>query len=141
MKIAIPTENGVLCEHFGRSGEFTFVEVKDPEAQDLVFSKVNPPEHEPGLLPRWLRSNQIDVVIVIGIGPRAQALLSEYGIEVITGADPLSPEELVRRSCRALSNPARTFVTTSFSQQPKTRVRSARLSCFRFRLDHGARLL
>ena len=82
MKIAIPTSNGLLCPHFGHCDEFTIVDV-------------NAPEHEPGLLPRWLHEKGATVIIAGGMGARAQDLFAQNGVEVCVGAPVVSPAEIV----------------------------------------------
>ncbi|MDH7602906.1 MAG: NifB/NifX family molybdenum-iron cluster-binding protein [Armatimonadota bacterium] len=96
MKIAVPTEDGMLCEHFGRCEEFAFFDVDEASGNIINSETVPAPEHEPGLLPRWLKDLSVDVVIVGGIGPRAEALLAQNRIHVIAGAKRLPPEGLVR---------------------------------------------
>jgi ATP-binding protein involved in chromosome partitioning len=56
-----------------------------------------PPSHEPGVLPKWLNEQEATVIIASGIGARAQELLNENGIKVITGAPMDSSESLVRQ--------------------------------------------
>lgn len=46
---------------------------------------VGNPGHEPGRLPRMLRELGVDAIVAGGMGPRAQLLFDEFGIEVITG--------------------------------------------------------
>ncbi len=55
------------------------------------------PEHEPGLLPRWLAQKGVGVVIAGGMGRRAMGLFAESGIEVAVGAPAEAPEELARQ--------------------------------------------
>jgi predicted Fe-Mo cluster-binding NifX family protein len=62
----------------------------------LKRTSITPPEHEPGLLPRWLREQGAEVVIAGGMGSRAQVLFRETGIRVVTGAPSLSAEQVVR---------------------------------------------
>lgn len=95
MKIAIPTANGVLNMHFGHCRAFTLVEV-DPEQKKVVHSTEIPaPRHEPGVLPRFLGEQGVDVIIAGGMGVQAQNLFDGQGITVIIGAPAKTPEELV----------------------------------------------
>jgi len=95
MKIAIPTSNGVLSPHFGHCDEFTIVDV-DPETKEIRGTQTIPaPEHEPGLLPRWLHQMGASVIIAGGMGARAQGLFGENGIQVCVGAPVASPAEIV----------------------------------------------
>jgi predicted Fe-Mo cluster-binding NifX family protein len=47
-------------------------------------------------LPRWLHELGVDVIIAGGMGHRALDLFRENGIQVVTGAPSMVPEELVR---------------------------------------------
>ncbi|MBI5584203.1 MAG: P-loop NTPase, partial [Deltaproteobacteria bacterium] len=93
LKIAIPLAEGLLCNHFGHCEQFALIDLKDQEItqQELV----TPPPHEPGLLPRWLGEKGVNLIIAGGMGQRAITLFTERGIQVLTGAPQLSPEELI----------------------------------------------
>jgi ATP-binding protein involved in chromosome partitioning len=93
MKIAIPTSNGVLCMHFGHCDEFAIIETDNGKINDIRM--VQPPPHEPGLLPRWLGEMEVELVIAGGMGMRAQKLFSDAGVEVLTGAPAQKPEQVV----------------------------------------------
>ena len=95
MKIAIPTANGLLCPHFGHCDEFTIVDV-NPESKEIMNTQTIPaPEHEPGLLPRWLHEKGATVIIAGGMGGRAQGLFAQNGIQVCVGAPVASPADIV----------------------------------------------
>jgi Mrp family chromosome partitioning ATPase/predicted Fe-Mo cluster-binding NifX family protein len=93
MKIAIPTANGALANHFGHCEQFAFFTVKDSKVVDREF--VAPPQHEPGVIPRWLNSHAVNVIIAGGMGSRAQGFFTEYGIKVIVGAPVDKPESII----------------------------------------------
>ena len=57
---------------------------------------LEPPAHEPGVLPKWLHDHGINVVIAGGMGPKAQDLFTQAGITVVTGAPVEDPEVLVK---------------------------------------------
>ena len=94
LKIAVPTAEGKLTAHFGHCREFAIVEVVDGQVKKTTM--VEPPPHEPGVLPEWLHQQGVSLVITGGMGQRAQGHFAEKGVEVVTGASPQSPEELVR---------------------------------------------
>lgn len=94
MKIAIPTANGLLCPHFGHCDEFTIVDA-DPQSKEILGIQTVPaPEHEAGLLPRWLHGMGVNVIIAGGMGGLAQALFAQNGVEVCVGA-PVAPPRKV----------------------------------------------
>ena len=95
MKIAIPTNGGKLCQHFGHCEVFTFIEVDDATNQIINRGEITPPEHVPGIIPPWVAEQGAKLVIAGGMGGRAQGLFEEQGIKVIVGAPAEVPEKLV----------------------------------------------
>lgn len=95
MKIAIPLADGKLTAHFGHCGQFAIVDV-DPKSKTIRSQvTLDPPPHEPGVLPAWLAEKGVSLVIAGGMGQRAQMLFAEKKIEVIVGAPVDTPEALV----------------------------------------------
>lgn len=95
MIIAIPVTGEDLCAHFGHCEHFALVKIDDQSRQVESVILVQPPPHQPGVLPRWLHERGVTTVIAGGIGPRAQQLLAELGIKVIVGAATRNPQQLV----------------------------------------------
>ncbi len=95
MKFAIPLAEGKLTAHFGHCREFALVDVEDNEIK--AKETLEPPPHEPGVLPRWLHELGTNVIIAGGMGARALDLFAQNGIKVLTGAPSLTPEELVQQ--------------------------------------------
>ncbi|KPL06445.1 ATPase [bacterium SM23_57] len=95
MKIAIPVANGKLCAHFGHCEYFALISVDPSQNQILSNEMAVPPAHEPGALPKWLSENSVNVIIAGGMGMRAQQFFAQYGIEVVIGAQPDIPENVV----------------------------------------------
>lgn len=93
MKFAIPLADGKLTAHFGHCKEFALIDVEE----NIIKKKeiVVPPAHEPGVLPKWLHELGVNVIIAGGMGNKAQVLFNEQSIKVVTGAQPLEPEELI----------------------------------------------
>jgi len=95
MRIAIPVNEGKLCQHFGHCETFAVIDVDDNSKQITNREDLTPPPHEPGVLPKWLGEVGVNVVIAGGIGQRAQQLFAQNGIKVVIGASSGTPEELV----------------------------------------------
>jgi Mrp family chromosome partitioning ATPase/predicted Fe-Mo cluster-binding NifX family protein len=95
MRVAIPLTAGRLSAHFGHCEQFAIVQVDRESKEIRGQERVTPPAHEPGLLPRWLADQQVNVVIARGMGQRAQGLFTRQGIDVLTGAPEETPERLV----------------------------------------------
>lgn len=83
MKAAFPVENGLICPHFGHAPEFLFVQISD----GIQVSRATeiPPDHEPGVLPNWIKDMGADVLVAGGLGARASQILEDLGVKVITG--------------------------------------------------------
>ena len=92
--IAIPLENGILCSHFGHCQMFAIVKVKDGKI--IEIREEVPPEHVPGLYPRWVAQFGVSDVIAGGMGQHAIDLFKQQGIDVYVGAPAKSPENLVQ---------------------------------------------
>ena len=95
MRYALPTEDGRLTMHFGHADVFTLIDVEN--GQVCRTQAVQPPPHEPGVLPRWLKEQGASVIIAGGMGQRAQSLFAENGIQVVVGAEDAPAEDLVRQ--------------------------------------------
>lgn len=92
-KIAIPLENGVLCSHFGHCEKFAIVEINNNVITNI--SEVTPPEHVPGLYPKWVARFGVTDVIAGGMGEKAITLFNEQNINVFVGAPIKQASELV----------------------------------------------
>ncbi len=95
MKIAIPIVDGKLCLHFGHCEHFALVDVDETSRKIVAQKLVDPPAHEPGVLPKWLHEQGAKVILAGGMGSRAQDLFKQNGIQVVVGCQPATPETLV----------------------------------------------
>jgi predicted Fe-Mo cluster-binding NifX family protein len=91
-RIAVPTEKGILCAHFGHCREFTLLDVDDHSITREEF--LTPPPHEPGILPAWIARQGVTDVIAGGMGQRAIHLFNGHRINVYVGAPLKSPRDL-----------------------------------------------
>ena len=83
MLIAISTDGDFVSAHFGRCPSFTIIEVDNDK---LISKKSIPnPGHHPGFLPQFLREKGITCIIAGGMGPRAEDLFAQIGIQTIMG--------------------------------------------------------
>jgi len=96
MRIAIPLANGQLAAHFGHCEEFVILQVALPAKEIIEETRLQPPAHQPGLLPKWLAGHQVSTVIAGGMGHRAQSLFAAHDIEVVVGAPVQDPQELAQ---------------------------------------------
>jgi predicted Fe-Mo cluster-binding NifX family protein len=94
MKIAIPIVAGKLSAHFGHCETFALVETHGHTITATAF--LEPPAHEPGVLPRWLAEQGADLIIAGGMGGRAQQLFQQQNIDMIVGAPTDTPDAIVR---------------------------------------------
>jgi predicted Fe-Mo cluster-binding NifX family protein len=91
-RIAVPTSNGLLDEHFGHCKQFVMIDV---DGQDILKETiVDAPPHQPGLLPPWLAEQGVTDVIAGGMGQRAIQIFNDNGVNVFVGAPKMTPAEL-----------------------------------------------
>lgn len=85
-----------VSAHFGKCPFYTIIEIEENNP-GLVYTLENPyfeQGHQPGQLPNFLHEQGIDVIISGGMGQRAVGFFSQFGIEVITGAEGTVQETL-----------------------------------------------
>lgn len=93
-KFAIPTLNNQLTAHFGHCEKFAIVNVDDNNISKEEY--ITPPFHEPGVYPKFLADQGVNVIIAGGMGQKAQDLFTQNNIEVHMGVQNGSPTELVQ---------------------------------------------
>ena len=94
-KIAIPVTEGILSSHFGHAEIFQVYSIENGSI--IKTEALTPPPHEPGVIPKWLNETGAACIITGGIGQRAVDLFNEFGIDVISGAPALAPDELIEK--------------------------------------------
>lgn len=92
-KIAIPTCEGKLWQHFGKAPEVTFVTVENGEVKETVVLKA--PEHEHGAMPKFIAAQGATDVLCGGLGQGAVNMLNQLGIQVHGGAPAIAVEEVL----------------------------------------------
>ncbi|HID62327.1 MAG TPA: dinitrogenase iron-molybdenum cofactor biosynthesis protein [Anaerolineae bacterium] len=92
MRIAISADDrdgldSVVSPHFGRCPYYILVNVEDDEIK-AVNAVDNPyyGQHAPGVVPNFIHSQGVDVMLTGGMGGRAIAFFEQLGIEAVTGA-------------------------------------------------------
>lgn len=83
LRVAVATDGRLVSPHFGRCEGYTLFEVEGSRVLSQEF--VPNPGHQPGFLPRFLGDKGVHWVIAGGMGPRAQQLFAEQGIEYVVG--------------------------------------------------------
>lgn len=91
-KIAIPSMNDSglesdVCYHYGSCEYFTIVDVKDKDIESVkTISNLSPEiEHNCAAPSKILESNNVNAVLVAGIGGRPLMSLAEKNIKVFAG--------------------------------------------------------
>jgi predicted Fe-Mo cluster-binding NifX family protein len=82
--------------HFGHCSKFIVFDVDREQATITARQEMDPPPHEPGVLPRWLHEQGVDVVISGGMGMRARRLFERNDIEVVVGAPAEPIDRLIK---------------------------------------------
>ncbi|HCE43974.1 MAG TPA: ATPase [Lentisphaeria bacterium] len=97
MRIALPVQDGKLCMHFGHCGYFAIMDVDEKKKEIVSIKTMTPPPHEPGVLPKWIASLGVNLIIAGGMGSRAQDLFVMQDIKVVVGAPSEAPEDIVKK--------------------------------------------
>ena len=95
LKLALPLVGERVSPHFGHPECFAMVRVDRDSGQILEQQLVDPPPHQPGLLPAWLVKQGVGVILAGGIGARAVTLLRGQGVEVVSGVPALAVPDAV----------------------------------------------
>lgn len=82
--IAIPSLNGEVFGHFGKSEEFTIVTIVENQATNFNVVKL---EEQHGAIPGFLASQNVSTVLAGGMGEGAYKALVNNGIRAIRGVD------------------------------------------------------
>ena len=92
MRIAVPADtndglDSVVAAHFGRCPYFAIVDLDDGEIQStLVVDNPFYAQHQPGQVPGFIQSQDVDLMIASGMGGRAIQIFREFEIGVASGA-------------------------------------------------------
>lgn len=86
MKIALPADGREVNQHFGRSSHFAIIEIQGSDIKDTRVVSAEDLAHNHEGLAGLLKNENVEVVIVGGIGPMARQALEQSGMRVITGA-------------------------------------------------------
>ena len=96
MKIAIPTENGKLCSHFGHCESFTFADV-DMQTKEIknIENKI-PDEGISCQSASWISEQGANVILAGGMGARPLGIFAQNGVKVVAGCPELPVEEVIK---------------------------------------------
>lgn len=83
MRIAIATNDGKVSGHFGHCEGFTVYSIEDNKIHSEEFLKS--PKHQPGVLPKFLANNRVNLIMAGGMGAKAQQIFNTEDIEVVVG--------------------------------------------------------
>lgn len=92
MRIAIPYEDGVVCQHFGKAPQFKIFDVHPQGVVESVVIDSEASGHE--ALAEFLAAQGVQAVICGGIGQGALVSLAQSGIDVLPGVTG-NPDEVI----------------------------------------------
>ena len=92
--VAIPVVGNKLSPHFGHCEYFSIYQIEDDQK---IITKIDltPPPHAPGVLPQWLKENNVNTIIAGGMGQRAKNLFAQNNIDVVVGAPSKDPQIII----------------------------------------------
>jgi len=92
MRIAISADNrngldSVISPHFGRCPHYILVDVEGHEVKTVnVVDNPYYGQHSPGMVPDFIHSQGVNVMLTGGMGRRAIAFFEQLGVEAVSGA-------------------------------------------------------
>jgi len=86
MKIAIPNDGQNVNQHFGRSSSFIVATLENDKIKTIEDVSTAEMAHQHQALVDMMKSKEVEVVIVGGIGQGALSALEDSGLKVIKGA-------------------------------------------------------
>jgi predicted Fe-Mo cluster-binding NifX family protein len=79
--------DSIVSPHFGRCPYFVLVDLTEGEVKTAhVVPNPYYNRHQPGQVPGFVHSQQVDVMLTGGMGGRAIAFFQQVGIQAATGA-------------------------------------------------------
>jgi predicted Fe-Mo cluster-binding NifX family protein len=79
--------DSAVSPHFGRCPYFVLVDLEEGEVKATrVVPNPFYSQHQPGQVPGFIHSQQVDVMLTGGMGGRAITFFQQYGIQTATGA-------------------------------------------------------
>ena len=100
LKFALPLQGGRLTDKFAQAPEFALMTAKNQTVTERQV--LNPPD--PASIPRWLESLGVTHVITYSLSRRAQTLLTQRGMVVLSGTLEEEPEPLVLKALKNLKH-------------------------------------
>ncbi len=93
MRIAVTTENNIICGHFGHAKNFSVFTVEDGKI--VSREELDTQGNHCATMPAFIKENNIDAVITSGMGQGAVDGLAAVGIKSYSGAmgDPVKAVE------------------------------------------------
>ncbi len=99
----IPLAGDMLSEHFGRAEKFVIYEIENVDVKDKkIYNSI---KHQEGSFPAWAKSQNVDLVILYGVGPRAIEFFNSYGIDVISGVVPQEHSKIIQDYLNGILTP------------------------------------
>ncbi|MEG0545799.1 MAG: NifB/NifX family molybdenum-iron cluster-binding protein [Oscillospiraceae bacterium] len=90
MKIAVTYDNGQIFQHFGHSEYFKMYETTGSTVQSTEVVSTNGSGH--GAIAKFLKDNNVEVLVCGGIGGGAKTALAEAGIKLFGGVSGSADE-------------------------------------------------
>ena len=86
MRIAIPVKQGKYSLHFSNCDQFAIIDVREGSRQIIEAQYMTPPSFDIDILPAWIRSIDVSLIITGGMPQHVQKLFAKKHIDVQVGA-------------------------------------------------------
>ena len=86
MRVAIPLKQNEFSLHFSNCDQFAFVEIRAGTRKILDAQCITPPSFSLSTLPKWMRENNVDLILAGGMDQHAKDLFIQNQIDVRVGS-------------------------------------------------------
>lgn len=112
MRLAIPLKEKEFCLNFSNCDQFAIIEITAGTKQILDARYITPPSFSLITLPRWIRENDIDMILAGGMDQHFQEIFTQNHIEVRVGYLNSSIKGVIESFLESQLEPEKTTETT-----------------------------
>jgi len=113
-RVAIPIENGRLCEFFGQCTHYEIFDISNGtiKSNEIEVPSVTDIEQ----MPEWASSNGVTDIITCKLDKRIIRAFAKYKINLYVGIMPSTPRELIERYINGSLQSNTSFINEMMNQ-------------------------
>ena len=112
MRVAIPLKQNEFSLHFSNCDQFAFVEIRAGTRKIMDAQCITPPSFNLDILSKWMRKNDVDLILAGGMEQHAKDMFIQNHIDVHVGFLNGSLKAVVDAFIESQLGPGETTETT-----------------------------